>query len=94
MAVPSVVLLIPTGSTILSFQGSWNELAHFVGFRSDPDLNTLTTGVSALAAGSLAQGTQYPLKLAAALLMTIPVALLFFVFQRQIMASAEAAEKG
>jgi multiple sugar transport system permease protein len=94
MAVPSVVLLIPTGSTILSFQGSWNELAHFVGFRSDPDLNTLTTGVAALAAGSLAQGTQYPLKLAAALLMTIPVALLFFVFQRQIMASAEAAEKG
>ena len=89
MARPALITLV-----ILSFQGSWNELAHFVVSRSDPDLNTLTTGVAALAAGSLGQGTQYPLKLAAALLMTIPVAVLFFVFQRQIMASAEGAEKG
>lgn len=88
MARPALVTLV-----ILSFQGSWNELAHFVVSRSDPDLNTLTTGVAALAAGSLGQGTQYPLKLAAALLMTIPVALLFFAFQRQIMATAEGAVK-
>lgn len=88
MARPALVTLV-----ILSFQGSWNELAHFVVSRSDPDLNTLTTGVAALAAGSLGQGTQYPLKLAAALLMTIPVAALFFVFQRQIMATAEGAVK-
>jgi len=88
MARPAIVTLV-----ILSFQGSWNELAHFVVSRSDPDLNTLTTGVAALAAGSLGQGTQYPLKLAAALLMTIPVAVLFFVFQRQIMATAEGAVK-
>ena len=30
----------------------------------------------------------------AALLMTIPVAVLFFIFQRQIMSTAEGAEKG
>lgn len=89
MARPALITLV-----ILSFQGSWNELAHFVVSRSDPDLNTLTTGVAALAAGSLGQGTQYPLKLAAALLMTIPVAVLFFVFQRQITATAEGAVKG
>ena len=88
MARPALITLV-----ILSFQGSWNELAHFVVSRSDPDLNTLTTGVAALAAGSLGQGTQYPLKLAAALLMTIPVAVLFFVFQRYIMASAEGGVK-
>jgi multiple sugar transport system permease protein len=89
MARPALITLV-----ILSFQGSWNELIHFIVSRSDPDLNTLTTGVAALAAGQLGQGTQYPLKLAAALIMTIPVALIFFVFQRYIMASAEGGVKG
>ena len=88
MARPAVITLV-----ILSFQGSWNELAHYIVSRSDPDLNTLTTGVAALAAGSLGQGSQYPLKLAAALLMTIPVAILFFAFQKKIMATAEGAVK-
>ena len=89
MARPALITLV-----ILSFQGSWNELGHFIVSRSDPDLNTLTTGVAALAAGALGQGTQYPLKLAAALIMTIPVAVLFFVFQRYLMASAEGGVKG
>jgi multiple sugar transport system permease protein len=88
MARPALVTLV-----ILSFQGSWNELAHFIVSRSDSDLNTLTTGVAALVAGSLGQGQQYPLKLAAALLMTIPVAVLFFVFQKKIMGTAEGAVK-
>ena len=88
MARPAVVTLV-----ILSFQGSWNELIHYIVSRSDPDLNTLTTGVAALAAGSLGQGQQYPLKLGAALLMTIPVAVLFFVFQRKIMGTSEGAVK-
>jgi multiple sugar transport system permease protein len=88
MARPALITLI-----ILSFQGSWNELTHFIVSRSDPDLNTLTTGVAALAAGSLGQGSQYPLKLAAALIMTIPVAVLFFLFQKKIMSTAEGAVK-
>jgi multiple sugar transport system permease protein len=88
MARPALMTLV-----ILSFQGSWNELAHFVVSRSDPDLNTLTTGVATLAAGSLGQATEYPLKLAAALLMTIPVAVLFFVFQKRIMSTNEGAVK-
>ena len=88
MARPALIVLI-----ILSFQGSWNELSHFVVSRSDPDLNTLTTGVAALVAGSLGQGTQYPLKLAAALLMTIPVAVLFFVFQKKLMSTTAGAVK-
>jgi multiple sugar transport system permease protein len=88
MARPAIVTLM-----ILSFQGSWNELAHIIVSRSDPDLNTQTSGVAALVAGSLGQGSQFPLKLAAALLMTIPVAVLFFVFQKKIMGTAEGAVK-
>ncbi|MFZ5869394.1 MAG: carbohydrate ABC transporter permease [Actinomycetota bacterium] len=88
MARPALITLV-----ILSFQGSWNELAHFVVSRSDPGLNTLTTGVASLAAGALGQAQQFPLKLAAALMMTIPVAVLFFVFQRQIMSTTEGAVK-
>ncbi len=89
MARPAVVTIF-----ILSFQGSWNEFAHFIVSRNDPELNTLTTGVASLVSGELGQGNQYPLQLAAAVLMTIPVAILFFVFQRRIMNTTAGAEKG
>ncbi|MGN6271806.1 MAG: carbohydrate ABC transporter permease [Protaetiibacter sp.] len=89
MAMPALVTLF-----ILSFQGSWNEFAHFVVSRNDPDLNTLTTGVASLTSGQLGSGNQYPLQLAAAVLMSIPVAVLFFVFQRRIMSTSEGGEKG
>ena len=89
MARPAVITLL-----ILSFQGSWNEFSHFVVSRQSPDLNTLTTGVASLVSGQLGAGNQYPLQLAAAVLMSIPVAVLFFVFQRRIMNTTEGAEKG
>jgi multiple sugar transport system permease protein len=88
MARPALITII-----ILSFQGSWNELAHFIVSTQDPALTTLTKGVAALASGQLSQGSQYPIKLAAAALMTIPVAVLFFIFQRRIMNSSEGAVK-
>ncbi|MDM4762223.1 carbohydrate ABC transporter permease [Galbitalea sp. SE-J8] len=88
MARPAVVTII-----ILSFQGSWNELAHFIVSTQSPDLTTLTKGVAQLANGQLSQGRQYPLKLAAAIIMTIPVAIMFFVFQRRIMNASEGAVK-
>lgn len=89
MARPALVTLF-----ILSFQGSWNELGHFIVSRQSPELNTLTTGVASLVSGQLGSGNQYPLQLAAAVLMTIPVAVLFFIFQRRIMNTTEGAEKG
>ena len=89
MARPALVTLF-----ILSFQGSWNELGHFIVSRQSPELNTLTTGVASLVSGQLGSGNQFPLQLAAAVLMTIPVAVLFFVFQRRIMNATEGAEKG
>jgi multiple sugar transport system permease protein len=88
MARPALITIV-----ILSFQGSWNELAHFIISTQNPALTTLTKGVAGLASGQLSQGSQYPLKLAAAALMTIPVAVLFFIFQRRIMNSSDGAVK-
>jgi multiple sugar transport system permease protein len=68
--------------TILSFQGSWNEFSFFLVATSDPKYETLTTGLARFSTGSLGAGTQYPVILGAALLSTIPVAIMFFAFQR------------
>jgi multiple sugar transport system permease protein len=88
MARPALVTLF-----ILSFQGSWNELAHFIISAQSSGLNTLTKGVAQLSSGQLGSGNRYPLKLAASMLMTIPVAVLFFIFQRRIMNASEGAVK-
>lgn len=90
MARPALITL-----TILSFQGSWNELPHFIVSRQSASLNTLTTGVSTLVGGRLSSGNQFPLKLAAALLMTIPVAVVYIVFQRWFVRGAtEGSRQG
>jgi multiple sugar transport system permease protein len=89
MARPALITIV-----ILSFQGSWNELSHFIVSTQSPELTTLTKGVAQLASGQLSQGTQYPIKLAAAAIMTIPVAVIFFIFQKKIMNTSEGAVKG
>jgi multiple sugar transport system permease protein len=88
MARPALITLF-----ILSFQASWNELGHFIISTQSASLDTLTKGVAQLASGQLGSGNRYPLKLAASLLMTIPVAVLFFVFQRRIMNASSGAVK-
>jgi multiple sugar transport system permease protein len=88
MARPAVVTII-----ILSFQGSWNELGHFIVSTQSPQLTTLTKGLAGLAAGGLGQATQYPLKLAAAAIVTIPVAVVFFIFQKRILNASDGAVK-
>jgi multiple sugar transport system permease protein len=88
MSVPAVMTIV-----ILSFQGSWNELSHFIVSTQDPALTTLTKGVAQLSSGQLSAGTQYPLKLAAAAIMTIPVAIVFFIFQKRIMNATAGAVK-
>ncbi|TQL40417.1 carbohydrate ABC transporter membrane protein 2 (CUT1 family) [Homoserinimonas aerilata] len=90
MARPALITIF-----IFSFQGSWNEFSHFVVSRQSPDLNTLTTGVASLVSGQLGgQGNQFPLQLAAAVLMSIPVAVLFFFFQKRIMNTSDGGDKG
>ena len=88
MSQPAVMTIV-----ILSFQGSWNELSHFIVSTQSTDLTTLTKGVAQLASGQLSQGSQFPIKLAAALLMTIPVAVVFFIFQKRIMNVSAGAVK-
>lgn len=89
MARPALITI-----TILSFQGSWNELSHFIVAASDRGLFNLTRGVASLTSGALGASADYPLKMGAAALMTIPVAVLFFVFQKRIMGTADGAVKG
>lgn len=90
MAKPALITI-----TILSFQGSWNELGHFIIATSNPDLFTLTRGVAGLTSGQLGSGQQFPITMAAGLLMTIPTALVFIVFQRYFTQGANVgAEKG
>lgn len=90
MARPALITI-----TILSFQGSWNELGHFIIATNDPALYTLTRGVAGLTSGGLGSGNQYPITMMAGLLMTIPTALVFVVFQRYFTQGANVgAEKG
>ena len=90
MARPALITL-----TILSFQGSWNEFSHFLVTTQSPHLKTLVTGLASLTSGELGSGSQFPLKMGAALLTTIPVALLFFAFQRHFVRGAtEGGVKG
>lgn len=90
MARPALITL-----TILSFQGSWNEFSHFLVVTQSPEHRTLITGLASLVSGSLGAGTQYPLKMGAALLTTIPVAIIFFAFQRKFVSGGtEGGVKG
>lgn len=88
MARPALMTL-----TILSFQGSWNDFSGILVAHQSPSLDTLTTGVGRLISGQLGTGNQYPLQLAAAMAMTIPVAIVFFVFQKYIMRTGEGGVK-
>lgn len=90
MGRPAVITL-----TIISFQSSWNEFPHTLVAVQDPSLFTLPRGLADLVSGSLGVGTQYPLKLGAAVLATIPVAIIFVIFQRYFIRGAnEGADKG
>jgi multiple sugar transport system permease protein len=89
MARPALITL-----TILSFQGSWNEFTNVLVSVQNPNLYTLPRGLADLVSGSLGAGTQYPLKLSAALLATIPVAVVFVLFQRHFVRGGnEGVEK-
>ncbi|MEU9836922.1 carbohydrate ABC transporter permease [Streptosporangium sp. NPDC048047] len=90
MARPALLTL-----AILSFQGTWNELPHSLVAVQSPELFTLPRGLADLVSGSLGSGMQYPLKLGAAVLATIPVAVIFVIFQRYFVRGAnEGADKG
>lgn len=79
MAVPALTAL-----TILSFQGTWNELQHFlvaIG-PSARNLWPLTLGLATLRGAGVGQTLDFGLFLAGSILMTLPMALIFIFFQR------------
>jgi multiple sugar transport system permease protein len=77
LAAPGLIAL-----TILSVQGIWNEFLHpLIAVPGAPELATLPLGLANLRA-AFGQAQPWNTILAGALITTIPIAIVFFVFQR------------
>ncbi len=77
LAAPGVIAL-----TILSVQGIWNEFLHpLIAVPGAPELATLPLGLANLRA-SFGEAQPWNTILAGTLITTIPIAIVFFVFQR------------
>ena len=76
MARPALIAI-----TILSVQSAWNEFTMFLVATDDPKYKTLTLGLAQIQ-GGLGSGKRYPLFMAAAIVVTLPMILVFFAFQR------------
>jgi multiple sugar transport system permease protein len=86
LAAPGLIAL-----TILSFQGSWNEFLHpLIAAPSDPSLRTLPVYL-ALLRGAGGENLDFPILMAGSLLTTIPVAIIFFAFQRHFISGVAAS---
>ena len=86
LAAPGLIAL-----TILSFQGSWNEFLHpLIAAPSDPGLRPLPVFL-ALLRGASGENLDFPLLMAGSLLTTIPVAIIFFAFQRHFISGVAAS---
>ena len=77
LAAPGLIAL-----TILSVQGTWNEFLHpLIAVPSNPDLATLPLGLANLRS-AFGEGQPWNTILAGTLVTTIPIAIVFFTFQR------------
>jgi multiple sugar transport system permease protein len=77
LALPGLIAL-----TILSVQGIWNEFLHpLIAVPAAPELATLPLGLANLRA-SFGEAQPWNTILAGTLITTIPIAIVFFVFQR------------
>ena len=86
LAMPALITL-----TILSFQGAWNEfLMPLIAAPSDPALRPLPVGL-ALLRGSFGENLDFPVLLGGSVLTTIPVAIIFFTFQRYFVQGVAAS---
>ena len=90
LVAPGIIAL-----TILSIQGTWNEFLHsLLAAPSNPDIRTLPVGL-ALLRGAFGETNPWNTLLAASLLTTIPMALVFFTFQRYFRQGvAQSGSKG
>ncbi len=76
MARPGLIAV-----TILSVQGAWNEFTMFLVATDDPKYKTLVLGLAQFR-GGLGSGSRFPLFMGATLVVTIPIIIVFFTFQR------------
>lgn len=77
LARPALIALI-----IFSFQGSWNEFMHpLIVISVNQDLYTLPLGL-ALLRGGIGQNLQWNALMAGSMITTLPMAIIFFIFQR------------
>lgn len=86
LATPGLIAL-----TILSFQATWNEFLHvLIAAPGAAELRNLPVGL-ALLRGAFGQTLDFPVLLGGSLLTTIPVAIVFFVFQRYFVQGVAAS---
>jgi multiple sugar transport system permease protein len=86
VAAPGLIAL-----TILSTQGVWNEFLHpLIAAPADPDLRTLPVGL-ALLRGAFGEANPWNSILAGALITTLPMAVIFFCFQRYFVQGVAAS---
>lgn len=84
MARPGLIAI-----TILSIQGAWNEFTLFLVATDDPSYKTLVLGLAQFQ-GGLGSGSRFPLFMGATLVVTIPIIIVFFTFQRYFTGNVNA----
>jgi multiple sugar transport system permease protein len=90
LAAPGLIAL-----TILSTQGAWNEFLHILIARiSRPELATLPVGLAGISA-AFGEAPPWNTMTAGAVITIIPIAVVFFIFQRYfVQGTAASAMKG
>jgi multiple sugar transport system permease protein len=88
IARPAVITL-----TILSTVAAWNEFLHPLIAANQNDMRTLPVGLAQLR-GQFGSSTPWPTVMAASVIMTIPMAIIYFVFQRYFREGLSGAVKG
>jgi multiple sugar transport system permease protein len=86
MAAPGLIAL-----TILSFQGSWNEFLHpLIAAPTNSSVWTLPLGLSQIAQAT-GESLNTPVAMAGSMLTTLPVLIVFLVFQRYFIQGVAAS---
>jgi multiple sugar transport system permease protein len=88
IARPAVITL-----TILATVGVWNEFLHPLIVANRNELRTLPVGLSILR-GAYGQSDQWNTIMMASVIVTIPMAIIYFVFQRYFRQGLSGAVKG
>jgi multiple sugar transport system permease protein len=86
LAAPGLIVL-----TILATQGVWNDFLHpLLAAPAAPDLRTLPVGL-ALLRGAFGEAQPWNSMLAGAMITILPIAVIFFVFQRYFVQGVAAS---